>query len=258
MFMTYRMGWLKSFLSTGGGRCVVCQNRLRADEEEICLSCMAALPYTRIKDHPENVLEKYFWEHIPVEKATCLFTYNRGSQSHRVLMELKYHNRPSLGRFFGRVMGRQLLETSFFDSVDMIVPIPLARQKLRKRGYNQAEMVACGLGEVTGKPVVTDAVKRIVANKTQTLLTRSERMSNVEGIFRVNHAGKYEGKHILLVDDVVTSGSTVISCASAFMESPGVRFSILALAMSASITEVPFYEETVDRELTNQEGEVRM
>ena len=241
-----------------GGRCVVCRHMLHKGEEYICVSCLADLPYTHLMAHPSNVLEKLFWEHIPIERATSLFTYYRKADSHQILRDLKYHNRPGLGCFFGRMMGRQLRDTDFFDTIDMIVPVPLARERFRKRGYNQSEMLADGLHEITGIPVRKDIVKRVVSNKTQTSLTRSERMRNVEGIFQAVKDVELEGKHILLVDDVVTSGSTMISCAKALGINNNMRFSILALAMSASVADVPYYREPDDDEWANQEGEVYM
>lgn len=238
--------FFRSFL--GNGRCAVCEQPLQAQEKDICIRCLSNLPYTNLLGTEENKLEKYFWGQIPIERATSLFTYYRGARSHEILRLLKYKNNPSIGVTFGRIMAEQLLRTSFFSTIDAIVPVPLSKERRKVRGYNQSESLAEGISEVTSLPIITEGINRIVSNVTQTRLSRLDRRNNVKGIFEVVKPERFVGKHLLLVDDVVTSASTLIELANSFKKCENIRFSILTLAMSASITEVPYYPEDNDDE----------
>ncbi len=249
--------WLSSLFSLSG-RCVVCRHPLQPYEQDICSSCLSQLPYTNLSGHEENVLEKYFWERIPIVRATSLFTYYQGAKSHQILQYLKYKHQASIGITFGRIMARQLQDTSFFNGIDMIVPVPLASARLKKRGYNQSECLARGLQEITHLPVITEGIVRKVSNVTQTRLSHTDRRKNVEGIFRVDNPERFFDKHLLLVDDVVTTTATLTSLANAFKKGKNTRFSILTLAMSASITDVPYYTVDNREEMENQEDVIFM
>ena len=130
----------------------------------------------------------------------------------------------------GRMMAEELKATSFFDGIDLIVPIPLSRKKERQRGYNQSEWIAWGISEATGIPTDTTSVVRTKSNPSQTTLDHRQRRENVRDIFAVRHPGSLEGRHILLVDDVITTGATMLSCAETIARACRVRFSVLSLA----------------------------
>ena len=158
--------------------------------------------------------------------------YHQNSDYSRIFFSFKYHHRPEVAVSYGRIMAQDLVDTGFFDGIDVIVPVPLSANRFRKRGYNQSERLAEGVRQVTGIPVETRAVARIVDNPTQTHLSTAERMENVKDIFRLVGPACVEGKHVLLVDDMITTGSTLRSCAHTLLEAANVRLSVLTLGAS--------------------------
>lgn len=226
-----RNRWLSGFLDLLFPRlCVVCGSALSYSEEYVCVSCLARLPKTRYHLLPDNNLEKCFWGKINIEHASAFFYYTKGSGFDKILHELKYRGMKELGQVMGRYMATEIISSGFFDGIDVIVPVPLHPDKKKQRGYNQSEWIAAGLSAVTGIPVDTTSMKRKVANPTQTHKNTLERWENVQGIFEATDVSALEGKHVLLVDDVLTTGSTILSCASALDGIKEVRFSILTLA----------------------------
>ena len=167
--------------------------------------------------------------HLQVEFSS-FFHYTPHSPHSRILFELKYHNHPEVGKTMGRMMAEELKATNFFNGIDLIVPIPLSRKKERQRGYNQSDWIAWGISEATGIPTDTTSVVRTKSNPSQTTLDHRQRRENVRDIFAVRHPGNLEGRHILLVDDVITTGATMLSCAEAIARACRVRFSVLSLA----------------------------
>jgi ComF family protein len=172
-----------------------------------------------------------FWGRVQVENATAYFVFHKGSRFQKILHKIKYRNQQSLGVELGRWFGQELLQTDFA-TVDMVVPVPLHPKKLEKRGYNQSELIARGISETLSKPLKSNLLKRVIANPTQTRKGRYERWTNVEGIFELNDMAYAENKHILIVDDVVTTGSTLEACVSAALKAPGAKVSIAVLAMA--------------------------
>ena len=194
-------------------RCLVCNRILSASEQHICTSCYMKLPFTRWHGRQGNGIERMFWARIPIHRANALLHYYGGDESRKVVLALKYNNRPQIGVEFGRIMAADLRDTDFFSDIDAIVPVPLARKRIKKRGYNQSECLAKGVSEITQIPVLKDVIKRKIDNPTQTRLTNDERKENVKGIFMINYADAIKDKHILLIDDVLTTGATIMSCA---------------------------------------------
>ena len=160
--------------------------------------------------------------------AFCYFT--RGTMVQQVLHALKYKGNQEAGRMPGRMMGRCLRETDRFNGIEALVPVPLHAAKQRVRGYNQSLVICEGMAEVMGLPVITNAVTRLSSTGTQTHRNRIERWQHMEGMFRVVKPGLIEGRHILLVDDVVTTGATMEACARALLQAKGVQLSVAALA----------------------------
>lgn len=212
--------------------CCVCGNRLAITENTVCSVCVMHLPRTAIRDFQNNPMAQMFWGLAPVERAAALFYYHVNSNTSNILYELKYRNRPEIGLDMGRLMASELMIAGFFDGMDVIVPLPLSRQRKRTRGYNQSEMLAKGIGEITGIPCETKAVGRKYFKKSQTRVNRYERRGNVEDAFMLLNAECLRGKHVLLVDDVVTTGSTMIACAETMKNIEGIRISYLALALT--------------------------
>ena len=199
-------------------------------EEVLCVRCQADLPRVRTVSFEENDIARIFWGLVPIEKGISFFHYTPHSPYSRILFELKYHNHPEVGKTMGRIMAEELKATSFFDGIDLIVPIPLSRKKERQRGYNQSDWIAWGISEATGIPTDTTSVVRTKSNPSQTTLDHRQRRENVRDIFAVRHPESLEGRHILLVDDVITPGATMLSCAETIARACRVRFSVLSLA----------------------------
>lgn len=212
--------------------CAVCGKMLATGERHVCTTCFVGLPFTRFRGAPGNVVERLFWGRIPIERANALLRYRIDSASRHIFFKFKYHDRPDVGHFFGRVMARDLCSTGFFDGIDVIVPLPLHPHKERNRGYNQSEALARGVAAITGLSVLTGAVARIIDTPTQTHLTPDERRRNVHGAFRLVRPEAVTGRHVLLVDDVLTTNATLMACAEAMLAADGVRFSILVLGLA--------------------------
>lgn len=225
--------WLLSFLHLFFPRqCVVCGTPLQEGEEAICLRCNMDLPRTDYHFCADNPVERMFWGKIPLERATSYFFYHKGSDFRRILHQLKYGGRKDLGETMGRFMAAELTVSEFFCDVDVIVPVPLHPRKQRMRGYNQSECVAKGVAAVTGIPLDAASVVRKKHTETQTSKSAYERWKNVDGIFHLRYPERFVGKHILLVDDVLTTGATITTCADVFRDVEGVRISVLTLAVA--------------------------
>lgn len=211
--------------------CVVCGKVLSPTEQSLCGVCLLHLPRTTFQFTPDdNAVAQLFWGQLPVERAAALMYYEPRSELAQLLYQLKYNQRPDIGEDVGRIMAQEMQMAHFFDGIDVLVPVPLSRKRLRQRGYNQSEMLARGIREITHLPIDTRAVRREHFRKSQTFLTRQERRENVEGIFRLRRAKRLEGRHVLLIDDVCTTGATLIACGEAIRHVPGIRISILTLA----------------------------
>lgn len=196
---------------------------------------MASLPAIGILNTPENEMERRFWGIYPIERATSLYYYARGGAVASILHEMKYHGRKRLCRQMGRIMGTELMGTGFFDGIDFIIPVPLHKNRMRERGYNQSELLARGISEITSIPVVTDVMRRIHNNATQTHKSSFERWENAEGLFEATEkAVSLSGRHILLIDDVLTTGATISACLDALRSVDSVKISVVTLAWAKS------------------------
>lgn len=223
--------WTKLLDIIAPRTCAQCGARLAPTEEGVCLGCLLELPRTEHWRQPyDNPVAHLFWGRLDIEKAAAYFHYVSGSEAARIIHAMKYYGRYDLGETLGRVAAREFAAEGFFRDIDIIVPVPLARNRRRHRGYNQSEEIARGVAQTTGLPMETKAIKRKKYRKSQTSLSRLERLENVEGIFTLASAERLEGKHVLIIDDVVTTGATIIACASQLAAIPGIKISVMALA----------------------------
>jgi ComF family protein len=215
--------------------CVVCGSRLAVTEETLCSKCYLHLPRTDFRNNLyENVMAKLFWGRIAIEKADALFFYEPHAETAHILYELKYKNHPEIGVVMGRMMAKELMRSGLYEGIDAIVPVPLAKKRERERGYNQSLELAKGVSEVTGLPIADKVVVRTKFVGSQTQRGRWERNENVENVFELVDGDSINGKHLLLIDVVVTTGATIIACAQELQKASNVRISVLALGFAKS------------------------
>ncbi len=210
--------------------CAVCGDKLIEQERWICLHCLHHIPRTNFHLTEENPVAQLFYGRVQIEQATSFFYFSKGSKYQNLVHDLKYKGMKELGEEMGKQFGIDLLKSPEFSSVDLICPVPLHPKKERKRGYNQSWWIASGIAQLLNKPISADNLKRSIFTETQTKKTRFERWQNVEGIFELTNPEAFNGMHILLVDDVVTTGSTLEACAQAIQSKSSARISIATLA----------------------------
>ena len=196
--------------------CCICGQRLTPTEEEICISCNLGLPRTGYAASPlDNLLSRRFWGRIPVERCASLYFYKVHSHTKRPVLRLKYMDHPETAIFFGKMMGREFGEEGFFEGMDMMI---------------QSEMIARGRAEVTGLRVETEVAVRSTFKGSQTRLGRMERFDNVEGLFSVRHPERIAGCHLLIIDDVITTGATTSTLARELLKAGAKTISIASVA----------------------------
>jgi len=210
--------------------CASCGSDLLDPELPVCLKCMLDLPFTEFENLAENPVEKIFWGRVPLENASSHLYFNKDSNLQNLLHQLKYKGRNDLGVFLGASMGRALSKSTRFSSIDALVPLPLHASRERKRGYNQARVICEGISTVTGWPILDKVIHRTTATQTQTNRTRAERWQNMEGKFELKHPARIEGRHLLLIDDVITTGATLEACGQVLLEAKNASLSIASLA----------------------------
>ena len=214
--------------------CLVCGKTLLEGEEYLCFHCLSNMPRTHLYLHKDNEMEKELWGKFPIERASAYLYYSKGGDVKKLLTDLKYRGNADLGCFLGRCMTREMLSSGFFQGVDGIIPVPLHPRKQKIRGYNQSIMLANGVSSVTNIPVWNDLLVRTQYAQTQTRKGSYERWLNVKDMFECTSPDRLRGKHVLLVDDVFTTGATLVACADAFRQIPDLRFSVLTLALASS------------------------
>ncbi len=213
--------------------CIVCGKRLPAGTSHFCIHCLSHLPLTHFKGKENNVVERMVWDdEITTERANALLYYESGSSYCSLFFAFKYNRQPEVAVGMGRMMAQDLADTHFFDGIDYLLPVPLAKQRFYKRGYNQSERLAYGISMETGIPIDMISIERMVDNETQTHLTPEGRQQNVAHIFRLTSRQQLSGKHVLIIDDVCTTGATIRSLAHEALKAGQVRISVLCLAVS--------------------------
>ncbi len=210
--------------------CEACGQSLRQNEGVVCIKCLFDLPRTDYFNNPDNPVINLFAGRLKLEKATALFSFQKGSRFRKLLHNLKYKNKPEIGILLGRELGAEMKKSGNFSDIDVIIPVPLHTKRLKERGYNQSEMIGRGISEVTSIPQYTNVFFRNEYTKTQTKMTREERWKNVSGKFVVENAEFIENKHVMLVDDVITTGSTLEACGEILLNTKGLKLSIAILA----------------------------
>lgn len=208
--------------------CVCCGGVLMEGEHNICLTCLYTLPRVVDKDYTNNKMMDLFLGRVRLEKATAWLHFEKESKVQNILHHIKYKDKNKFAQQIGEVMASEMKD--FFADIDAIVPVPLHVNKQKIRGYNQSEEIAKGVQKLVGLPVFSELLIRNRFNETQTHKNKEERWQNTQGLFSLEANEGFEGKHILLIDDVLTTGSTAIACLKCLEQIPNVRLSFLSLA----------------------------
>ena len=213
--------------------CAACGYNLFANEKVICTKCIYHLPKTNFHNDEDNPVSKVFRGRVNLESAAALYYYRKGGKVQHLIHQFKYKGHKDIGLFLGEQYGYELLTSDIFKGIDTIVPVPLHPKKLQKRGFNQSEVFANGLSKSMQKEVDTASVARTVATSTQTRKSRYKRWENVNEIFVLKHPEKLAGKHILVVDDVITTGATMEACVQTILQIPETRVSVVSIGFAA-------------------------
>lgn len=212
--------------------CAVCGTPLVADEQLLCSRCLLSLPLAIGAKEEDNFIEKRFWGRIPIQAATALLLFHRGNPSQQILHDIKYYGNEPLALFMGRQLGRWIADSHRFDNVDLLLPVPLHRRKERRRGYNQSLLLCRGIAEVFPRPIVTGNLIRQKMTDTQTHKNRQQRLDNMQSVFSVRNPQALGHMHLLLIDDVITTGATTEACYQALKQIEDLQISIASLAVA--------------------------
>jgi len=212
--------------------CVGCDQPLVKNETEICLKCRFELPLANFTNVVDNMVERTFYGRVKIEYATTLLFYRTKGLSQKLIYQLKYKGKQDIGKLLGHWLGSDLKESDRFPEVNFIVPVPLHPKKLKKRGYNQLSTFGCSLSQILNIPFISDVLIKKSSTDTQTLKKRIERWKNVDEIFHLNDMTIFKNKHILLIDDVITTGATLEACALELSKTKGIKISIATMSFT--------------------------
>ena len=215
--------------------CAGCGSDAVTAESQLCVKCIYQLPVTGFEKHSDNPIEKMLSGRVRFQNATAQLYFTKESLIQKLMHQFKYRGNKELGRQLGVMMGAHLKESKRFDEIEALVPLPLFENKEYKRGFNQSKILCEGIAEVMNVKIVDDAIIRPMATETQTKKNRVERWKNMEGKFYLQKGNKISQKHVLLVDDVITTGATIESCANTLLEPGDVRVSIASLCFASNI-----------------------
>ena len=232
--MTFR-NWLYSILNLFYPRvCAACGEPLLKDEDTVCLKCRYTLPRTGYEHNPDNPVMQSFYGRVHLHAATSCYFFAKSGKVQHLIHQLKYKGNKEAGVFLGQQIGESIKNEPLFQSIDYIIPVPLHPKREKQRGYNQSLVIALGIHEVTGIAVADKYLVRAVYTTTQTHKTAEERFKNVQNIFEVRFADELVGKHVLLVDDVLTTGATIEACAQVLENIPEITISVATAACAGN------------------------
>ncbi len=212
--------------------CLACGSNLPPFRAQICIYCKYYLPETEFHLDLENAFTERFWGRVKIEGGAALYYFLKGGRTQKLIHALKYKNKKEVGIQLGRRYGKDLLVGKGFENIDLILPVPLHLKKEYKRGYNQSDMFAIGLSEKMDIPWRKNVLVRTKHTPTQTRKTRMERLANVREAFLVSQPEQLQGKHVLIVDDVLTTGATLEACAEKVLAVPGTKVSLATIAFA--------------------------
>ena len=212
--------------------CMLCEKPLIESEQQICLDCLCDLPKTNYHLNKGNQARNLFSGHPQVDEVTAFLFFEKDGITQKLIHSLKYNDNKDLAEYIGRMAAFELQKHGFYASINSIIPIPLHPKKEKQRGYNQSELIAKGISSVYGCQIDNKLLKRVTYTKSQTRKSVFDRHVNVEKIFDVTDIEYLYGKHVLLVDDVITTGATISSCIGALLPVPEIKISIFSLSIA--------------------------
>ncbi|MCF6169241.1 phosphoribosyltransferase family protein [Lutibacter sp.] len=210
--------------------CLCCYEALSYNESTVCLTCRHDLPLTHFSFEKNNLVEKSFYGRVQIIAATALFYFFKKGKIQQLIHELKYNKQQQVGNFIGNWLGEEMTESNRFKNIDYIIPVPLHRKKLKIRGYNQVAHFGKSLEKKLQIPYNETFLIKISSTKTQTKKLRLDRWKNVQELFVVQNKSHLENKHILLIDDIITTGATLEACCKAFENIKNLKISIACMA----------------------------
>jgi ComF family protein len=213
--------------------CLGCGSDVLLPTDTICIRCVSQLPYTGFAMHAGNPVEKIFWGRLPLAAAHSEFYFAKQSLIQHLVHQLKYRGNRQVGIYLGQLLGKSLRQSNRFDQLQGLVPLPLFPAKEKKRGYNQAAVICLGMSEVMKLPVLDRVLVRQRFTETQTKKHRTERWQNVADSFAVTDASAISRKHLLLVDDVVTTGATLEAAGSKLLDAGAASLSVATLMLAS-------------------------
>jgi len=229
--MKYVRSILDDFISLIYPRiCMACGNDLFKHEHCICTFCSYHLPKTNFHLEEENPVSRLFWGKANIHSAASFYYFNKGGKVQQLMHQLKYKGKKEIGIYIGNIYGKELSKASLFNTAECVIPVPMHPHKQKKRGYNQSEMIAIGLSRSMKIPVDTKTLVKTTKTETQTRKSRFSRWENVKEVFELKEYSHLENKHVLLVDDVITTGSTLESCILNLSKVPGIKISVASMA----------------------------
>lgn len=210
--------------------CAACGNSLFKWERLVCTRCRSFLPRTGYERNEDNPLARLFYGKVRLKAVTACYFFSKAGRVQHLIHELKYKGNVDAGIFLGQELGKSIKDAPLFQDIDYLIPVPLHPKKEKKRGYNQSMVIARGIAEVTGIPIGDKFLVRSINTATQTHKTKEERWQNVKDIFELHHSKQLEGKYVLLIDDVLTTGATLEACALKLSAITGVTISCATAA----------------------------
>ena len=214
--------------------CASCGKSLYKNEFSICTYCAYHLPKTNYHLDKENPIAKIFWGRIAIHSTGAFYGFNKGGKVQHLIHQLKYKGHKNIGFYIGKLYGHELKHSADFNTINIIIPVPLHAKKLKKRGYNQSDTFAQGLAESMNAEADLQVLYRTKESESQTKKSRFKRWQNVETVFQIRNTKHLEGKHILLVDDVITTGATLEACAQTLQQIPNIKISIVTIAYASN------------------------
>lgn len=214
--------------------CAACGNILLEGEDSVCTTCRFLLPKTGYENNPDNPLAQMFYGQMPFNAVMAEFFFSKTGKVQHLIHGLKYHHCRENGIFLGQEIGKSLLKAPDYQGIDFIIPIPLHPKKEKLRGYNQSHVISEGIHEIMNVPIAEKSLVRSVFTNTQTKKSREERYQNVKDIFELKKPEQLQGKHVLLVDDVLTTGATLMSAGKALLHAEGIKISVATVACASN------------------------